>query len=91
MSSDQDEFSVLAERAQLVDEFANSQAWELIADYARHLSVADQRKILEGRCENWDEYQELTGKLKGIQLVLRAPAILRAKVEADRARMQGPE
>jgi hypothetical protein len=91
LSDEQDGFSLLAEHSQLVEEFGGSPAWELVEDYAKYLLQGDQRRILQGECKDWAEYQRLAGRLEGAQLVLKTPKILRGKLEADRARMVEPK
>lgn len=89
MSSDvePDEFEELATRAALIEAMMESPGWAFYVDYCKHLSLGDQQKVLRGDCETLEKYYELTGKLKGIQLALDAPARLRARLETERARI----
>lgn len=84
---DDDEFSEIAERAQVVGEFAESPGWELTVDFLKYLGESEQKRMLQGRCEDWGEYKYMAGVLAGIQRAIHAPELLHAKMEAERARL----
>jgi hypothetical protein len=70
---DDEAFRELLSRASLIAEMTQHRGWPIFCDYMIATTASLQRRLIEGYCQNQEEYRELVGQLKGIRSVLQAP------------------
>ena len=77
----EEEFRDLQERVHLIEEMAETPGWGMLLDRARATLLARQTRIVQGKCEDYENYIKETSFGDGIEYVMRLPFKVREELE----------
>lgn len=81
----------LIERDSQVQEMMQHPGWEILCDYIRIKLAAEQRSLILGNMESFEEYQRRVGLVAGMMYALEAPQSLAEWVDRTRREAERPE
>ena len=78
-----EELRDLQERVALIVDMTQSQGWSLFQDAAQHTLEGRQNRVVQGRCDNWEEYKAEVAFTDGMRYVLNLPDTLQARLDQE--------
>lgn len=65
----------------MVEEMVTTHGWPLLLDRARYTMLQKQTRIVQGKCDDHEDYVKECSFLEGMDFVMSLPARLQAELE----------
>lgn len=76
----EEELRDLQERVALVKELTSHPGWELLLDASRHALLKVQVRVIQGKCETYEEYVKECSFGDGVEYMMGLPARLESQL-----------
>ena len=78
-----EELRELQERVQQILDMTETRGWILLQDAAIGTLQGRQNRIVQGRCENMEDYKAEVSFTNGMRYILNLPATLQSRLEQE--------
>jgi|SRR5215469_443121 len=79
----EEEFRQLQEHVSVIHDMTQTLGWNLLQDAVVAKMAGRQNRIVQGRCENMEDYKAEVAFTDGMRYVLNLPATLQASLDQE--------